>query len=156
MDPHGPGRKDDARHAIAPHPGVVIDRRGEDTQTSLTPEAEADIARFAAQIESDVQADDIGSIAAAVVRGNRVVWTGAFGWADRDRQIPATPETIYRTGSISKSVTAVLLALMWLPTTRIPVSRPMRIVSFIPSVPSRRQPSTMLGVCQSGSGDWLR
>lgn len=78
-------------------------------QPVLSSEAEAAIARFAAQIESDVQADSIGSIAAAVVDGNRVVWAEAFGWADRERQIPAIPETIYRTGSISKSITAVAL-----------------------------------------------
>ena len=47
-------------------------------------------------------------------------------------------------------------ALMWVPTTRIPVSRPMRIVSAIPSVPVRVGPSTMLGTCQRGIGDWLR
>ena len=85
-------------------PGVVI-TQGDDAAT-----AEAALARFAVQIERDVRADGIGSITAAVVRGDRVVWTRAFGWADRDQQIPATPETIYRTGSISKSVTAVLLA----------------------------------------------
>ena len=78
-------------------------------QPALTQGAQAAIARFAAQLESDVQADSIGSIAAAVVVGNSVVWTDAFGWADREQQIPATPETIYRTGSISKSVTAVVM-----------------------------------------------
>ena len=51
---------------------------------------------------------------------------------------------------------SVPLALMWLPTTRIPVSRPIRIVSFTPSVPVRGTPPvTMDGVCQSGRGDWL-
>ena len=57
-------------------------------------------------------------------------------------------------------------ALMWVPTTRMPVSRPMRMVSPMPSVAVSLQPRgqvgggvyspTMLGVSHSGSGDWLR
>ena len=68
------------------------------------------IAQFAERIAADVQADAIGSIVAGVVVGDRVVWSRAFGWADRDRQIAADARTIYRIGSISKSVTAVAMA----------------------------------------------
>ncbi len=73
---------------------------------------ETAIARFEARLATDVAADSIGSIAAGVVVGNELVWQNAFGWADVERRIPATPEMIYRTGSISKSFTAVLLALL--------------------------------------------
>ena len=65
---------------------------------------------FAAEIAADVEADGIGSIAVAVVVGDRVEWAHAFGWADRDRRIAASAQTIYRIGSISKSVTAVAMA----------------------------------------------
>jgi CubicO group peptidase (beta-lactamase class C family) len=42
--------------------------------------------------------------------GSEIVWARGFGWADRDRRIPAGAETIYRVGSISKSFTAVAMA----------------------------------------------
>lgn len=66
--------------------------------------------RFRQEIRTDVEADGIGAITAAVVVGDRMVWAEGFGWADRERGIPAGVETIYRIGSISKPVTAVALA----------------------------------------------
>lgn len=65
---------------------------------------------FARRMAADVSADGIGGISAAVFRGDQVLWAQGFGWADPKRQLPAGVRTIYRTGSISKSITAVLLA----------------------------------------------
>ncbi|MFC1728841.1 serine hydrolase [candidate division KSB1 bacterium] len=73
---------------------------------------ESAISRFAAQIAHDVAVDSTGSISAAVVVGNDVVWEQGFGWADVENRIPADAHTIYRTGSISKSFTAVLMMQM--------------------------------------------
>ncbi|MFC1555736.1 serine hydrolase domain-containing protein [candidate division KSB1 bacterium] len=70
---------------------------------------QAAIAQFEATIASDVAEDGTGSISAAVVWGNDIVWSRGFGWADIGRNIPADENTIYRTGSISKSFTAVLM-----------------------------------------------
>ncbi len=67
---------------------------------------------FAERIGADVEADGIGSIAVGVVVGDRVEWAHAFGWADRDRRVAANAQTIYRIGSISKSVTAVAMAML--------------------------------------------
>ena len=64
---------------------------------------------FRLRFRADVAEDDVGGITAAVVVGDRMVWAEGFGWADRDRHIPAGVETIYRIGSISKSFTAVAL-----------------------------------------------
>jgi CubicO group peptidase (beta-lactamase class C family) len=57
-------------------------------------------------IAGRVNSGEAPSMAVAVVRGGRIVWEEAFGWADRERRVPATPETIYAIGSLSKSVTA--------------------------------------------------
>ncbi|MFV1987033.1 MAG: serine hydrolase domain-containing protein [Gemmatimonadota bacterium] len=68
------------------------------------------IDRFASQITADVAADGVGGITAAVFRGDHVLWAQGFGWADRENRVPAGVRTVYRTGSISKSMTAVLMA----------------------------------------------
>lgn len=68
------------------------------------------IARFSDRIASDVAADSVGGITAAVFRGDHVLWAAGFGWADPASEVPAGVRTIYRTGSISKSFTGVLLA----------------------------------------------
>lgn len=70
---------------------------------------EAALAEFAGQLARDVEADALGGITAGVVVGRDLVWAQGFGWADRDRRIPAGVGSIYRIGSISKSFTAVAL-----------------------------------------------
>ncbi|MCY3601077.1 MAG: serine hydrolase [Gemmatimonadetes bacterium] len=65
---------------------------------------------FSRQIASDVETDGIGGITAAVFKGDQVLWAQGFGWADPANRVPAGVRTIYRTGSISKSVTAILMA----------------------------------------------
>ncbi|MDE2942612.1 MAG: serine hydrolase [Gemmatimonadota bacterium] len=65
---------------------------------------------FSRQIAADVETDGIGGITAAVFKGDQVLWAQGFGWADPANRVPAGVRTIYRTGSISKSVTAILMA----------------------------------------------
>jgi CubicO group peptidase (beta-lactamase class C family) len=73
---------------------------------------QAAISRFEAKLAQEVAEDSVGSISAGVIIGNDVVWANSFGWADIEKEIPADAETIYRTGSISKSFTAVLMMQM--------------------------------------------
>jgi CubicO group peptidase (beta-lactamase class C family) len=49
------------------------------------------------------------SIALAVVRDGNVVWAEGFGYADIERKVPVTSESIYRLASISKPITATVL-----------------------------------------------
>ncbi len=82
------------------------------TEIPASPDSARDaaITRFARDLAADVRADDVGGITAAVFQGERMIWARGFGWADRNREIPAAVGTVYRTGSISKSVTALVLA----------------------------------------------
>lgn len=67
------------------------------------------IADFSAQIADDVATDGVGGISAGIVLGTDLLWGRGFGFADRERHIPATVNTIYRIGSVSKSFTAVAM-----------------------------------------------
>lgn len=51
----------------------------------------------------------IPSMSIALVRGDSVVWKGAFGYANMRTKTPATTETLYSTGSSFKSVTATAI-----------------------------------------------
>ncbi|MFC1564441.1 serine hydrolase domain-containing protein [candidate division KSB1 bacterium] len=75
----------------------------------LSPEANEAIENFSQKVAQDIAEDDIGCITAAVVKNGEVVWSKGFGLADKENNIPAEPVTIGRTGSISKSFTAVLM-----------------------------------------------
>lgn len=52
------------------------------------------------------------SISIAVAQGGSIVWEDAFGWADRERRIPATPHTLYSLASITKPITATGIMLL--------------------------------------------
>jgi CubicO group peptidase (beta-lactamase class C family) len=68
--------------------------------------AEKRLEEVARAIQQLVDAQELPSVSVAVARGGRIVWEAGFGWADRERQIPATPHTPYSLASISKPFTA--------------------------------------------------
>lgn len=57
----------------------------------------------------DAQRDymELPGLSAAVVHDQQVIWSGAYGFADRERRIAATPGTIYSICSISKLFTSI-------------------------------------------------
>lgn len=78
----------------------------EDLLSTTAESRDAAITAFAVRLAQDVAADSAGSLAAAVVVGDSVVWAEAFGVADPETGRAATLETIYRAGSVTKVVTA--------------------------------------------------
>ena len=63
-------------------------------------------AEIRSKIRELVDTGEIPSYVVLVARGGTVLWEEAFGWADINNKIPATPDTIYCVGSMSKSITA--------------------------------------------------
>ena len=53
-----------------------------------------------------MRSEGITGLSIAVVDGPRVVWAHGAGWADANARQPATPDTVYRMGSITKLFTA--------------------------------------------------
>src|SRR6185436_12732482 len=64
-------------------------------------------ARLATCIEAELADKRIPGLSIALVDGHEIVWARGFGLADRDRKIPATAETVYRVGSVSKLFTDI-------------------------------------------------
>jgi CubicO group peptidase (beta-lactamase class C family) len=68
------------------------------------------IAEFGNQLISDLKKDDVhGCISAAIIKNDKVIWAGTFGYATRNKNIVADTNTIFRIGSITKTFTAVIL-----------------------------------------------
>jgi CubicO group peptidase (beta-lactamase class C family) len=67
------------------------------------------IANFDAAVAAGVAEDTAGCVSVAVFIGDEVVWSKGYGWADIENRVAATADTIGRTGSISKSFTAVAM-----------------------------------------------
>jgi CubicO group peptidase (beta-lactamase class C family) len=68
------------------------------------------VAQFGSQLVTDLRNDNLhGSISVAIIKNDRLIWAGAYGYADKENNIIADSTTIYRIGSITKTFTATLL-----------------------------------------------
>lgn len=56
-------------------------------------------------ISSEMQKSKVAGLSIAIVDGRRVVWAKGYGFADLEKDLPATPDTLYRAGSVSKVLT---------------------------------------------------
>lgn len=70
---------------------------------------EAALAAFDAEVAAAVAEDAGGVVSVAVFHDDAVVWSRGWGWADIENRVPGTAATIGRTGSISKTFTAMVL-----------------------------------------------
>ena len=58
------------------------------------------------RIRQQLEEKSIPSLTVAVAKDGKIVWEEGFGWADRERRIPADANTPYSLASISKPMTA--------------------------------------------------
>ena len=77
--------------------------------------AQSGDARFDAArdtIRAIMAAGNVPSVSVAIARGDRILWEESFGFADKERQVRATPHTMYSLASISKPITATGLMVL--------------------------------------------
>jgi len=70
------------------------------------------IAAFEQQVKAEAEQEGMGSISACVFVGDRIIAWKAAGKADSDSGVNADTSTIYRIGSLSKSITSYLMMLL--------------------------------------------
>src|SRR3954469_17281745 len=58
-------------------------------------------------IEQQVSQKQLPAFSIAIVDGQSIVWAEGFGFADPKKKIPASAETVYRVGSVSKLFTDI-------------------------------------------------
>lgn len=78
----------------------------------MTIDAPGSFDRVRELIRSQLVERALPSLAVAVAHKGAIVWEQGFGWADRERQIPATPHTLYSLASISKPITTTGLMVL--------------------------------------------
>jgi CubicO group peptidase (beta-lactamase class C family) len=67
------------------------------------------LAQFQQSLDSLRRQYGIPGLSAAIVSNGRIIWEAGFGFQDVENQIPATPDTPYRTASITKTFASMLL-----------------------------------------------
>ena len=76
----------------------------------------------------------VPAVSIALVENQQLVWAEGFGYADRKRRVPATPETVYQIGSITKVVNA-LAVMQLVEQGRMHLDRP--ITDYLPDFSMR-------------------
>ncbi len=70
-------------------------------------------ARIESAISKFMAASKAPGLSAAVVQEGEFAWSAGFGMADLENSVPATAQTVYRLGSISKPITATAAMALW-------------------------------------------
>jgi serine beta-lactamase-like protein LACTB, mitochondrial len=95
------------------------------------------------QIESAVgrfmAATSAPGISVAIVEDAQPVWSAGFGMADLENFVPATPQTLFRLGSISKPLTAVAALELW-ERGKLDLDAPVQ--RYCPRFPQKDDPIT--------------
>src|SRR5687767_7768186 len=72
-----------------------------------------DVDRAVSELEPEIQramlTGNIPSCSIAIVAGDRVIWTGAYGYSNLWARTPATPSTVYLIGSTFKTMSTIAL-----------------------------------------------
>ena len=97
-------------------------------QAAVSP---AVIARVDAAATAEFAKDKLGSVTVGLVSGSKLTWTKSYGFADMERKIPASADTIYRIGSITKQFTALML-LQLVQAGKVQLSDP--VAKYFPEV----------------------
>lgn len=92
-----------------------------------------DIARL---IERAMHKNGVTGLSIALVDDQQVVWAQGFGHADEMNHIPATPETVYRVGSIAELFTATA-AMQLAEQGKIDLDRPLQ--TYLPEFSIQRR-----------------
>jgi CubicO group peptidase (beta-lactamase class C family) len=96
-----------AQHAapacVNPPPLLAADGIMRDAKVVLA------VRRIAAAAADDRRQTGLASLAIGIVHGQTVVLAAGFGCANLERGIPATPDTVYRVGSVTKLFEATAL-----------------------------------------------
>jgi serine beta-lactamase-like protein LACTB len=96
-----------------------------------------------AQIKSTIStfmaASKAPGISVAVAQDGEFVWSAGFGMADLENSVPATSQTLYRLGSISKSITATAAMELW-EHGKLDLDSPVQ--KYCPAFPQKPWPIT--------------
>ena len=107
--------------------------------------AEADAGPYAESVEQARRAareltvaENVPGLSVAVAADGKIVWAEGFGFAHVEKRVPVTPRTRFRTGSVSKTMTAMALGLL-LDRGRLDLDAPVQ--TYVPAYP--RKPWTV-------------
>jgi serine beta-lactamase-like protein LACTB, mitochondrial len=90
-------------------------------------------------VEQARTAEQLPGVSVAIAMNGKVIFTKAYGWADLENNVPATPESLFRTASVAKPMTAVG-ALELAEAGKLDLDAPIQ--KYCPAFPEKPWPIT--------------
>jgi D-alanyl-D-alanine carboxypeptidase len=118
----------------------------------LTAETHAptELAAFVESVAgSAIEKDGVVGMSIGVARHDQVLYRGGFGMANAELQVPASADTVYRIGSITKEFTAAGVLLL-VQEGKISLDDPLE--KFLPEYPVKGREITVRHLLQHTSG----
>lgn len=106
-------------------------------------------ARLDRIVSEAMRAQQIPAVTVAVMTANRLAYSRAFGTADLENSVPATAETLIRTGSIAKPITAVATMTL-VEAGKLELEAPVQ--SYCAAFPPKQWPITTRELLSHTSG----
>lgn len=119
--------------------------------TTRAPRVAADDLQLVDSLFSAYSGSAVPGASVAVISDGRVVVRRAYGMADLERRVAATPETDYRLASVSKQFTAMAVMLL-AQDGKLRYDEPVR--DLLPELPAAAQPMTVRHLLNHTSGLW--
>ena len=116
--------------AVHPDPAAVPSTPGVHTERYAAAIAESRRLARALLLQ-----DNLPGLSVAVSRNGEILWTEGFGWADVEDRAPVSPRTQFRLGSVSKTLTAAAVALLY-ERGRINLDAPVQ--TYVPAYPHKQ------------------
>jgi len=86
-----------------------------------------------------IAATSAPGVSVSVVLDGRTVWAQGFGKADLENSVPATPETVFRLASVSKTMTATAILQL---VERGKLDLDAEVQAYCPAFPKKQWPVT--------------
>ena len=83
---------------------------------------------------------NVPGLSVAVGVGGELVWSEGFGWADLEKQLPVTPDTVFRIGSVSTALTSAAAGLL-MEQGRLNLDE--EVQAYVPTFPKKEWPVTL-------------
>lgn len=100
-------------------------------------------------VDAHLAATKASSVSVAISVDGQMAYTKAFGFADLEHRVPATPETVYRLASISKPLTAVAIMKL-VEEGKLGLDEDIR--RYVPEFPEKPWPVTIRQLLTHTSG----
>ena len=99
----------------------------------------AAIDRLRTAIRHEVEQKQLPAFSISLVDGEQVVWADGFGFQDAAQKVPATADTVYRVGSVSKLFTDIAV-MQLVETGKLDLDKP--VTEYLPEF----QPQDPFGI----------